>query len=505
MDGKRSTAELCNQVTGWFKDAEILVDLLTSYIRKGAGRYTYFACTLNEETDAVGELLQQRSINAEQMERELRLMETILQPWQAIQLNKEHNELFKLAHAALQQFSTASGRYKNSTAFFALPDAFRDVLYWSHDVRAFYELTGMLNKNQSAQLKRAQENCPLSEPELNDFQTRLDSEEAQILSILEQRQQRETQQQLLQTLNRQPTVQPPAALNVVASYVPTNNPAQVARLQNLHNVFRDIRSPKQLTDSMAELGCVIYQLCQEGLLPKHDILQQFGQAAEDSKVRRPGNSKQADHCYQTLCIKAADIFSSRDRLLIRPLATDVMQTDWGDDYADQGHRFALFIGELLEQLQTAEPSKPADALSKPATAAQVISADGKPKGKTKGQESSGKGYEVKDTNLVFYCALKEWHKYDTGQFRNGPAPNKELANVMQVTKSAISKYFTKMFVDNITSTDDAKNKSSKTGYEIYCKMCNSKSIETYFHQREGKFSRNRQLEHDPADTVEVDD
>jgi hypothetical protein len=353
MDGNTAAAELRNLVTSWFKDAGILVDLLKSYIRKGVGRFPYFNCTLDEETDAVGELLQQRSINAATMERELRLMETVCQSWQSIQLNREHMELFQLAHATLQQFSTTSGRYNNSTAFFALPDAARKVLDWSHDVRAYYELTGKLNKNESAQLKRVQELCPLSESELNDFQTRLDSEQSQILSILEQRQQRETQLQLVQALTRQPAVQPLPTLNVVAGYVSTTNPVQSAaiRLQQLHNVFRDIRSPKQLTDSMAELGYFIYQLCQEGLLSTHSILRDLGQAAENSKVRRPGSSDVADHCYQTLCIQAADIFSSRDRLLLRPPATDVMQTDWSKDYAEQGHRFALFILELLEQIK----------------------------------------------------------------------------------------------------------------------------------------------------------
>lgn len=164
------------------------------------------------------------------------------------------------------------------------------------------------------------------------------------------------------------------------------------------------------------------------------------------------------------------------------------------------------ILSILEQRKNREVSdKLADALSKQATASQVISADGKPKGKTKGQKSSGKGYEVKDRNLVFYSTLKEWHKYDTDQFRNGPAPSKELAGIMKVQPGTISKYFKKMFLDKITTTDDAKNKVSKTGYDIYCDLCNSKSIEIYFHRREGKFSRNRQLEHDPADTAETDD
>ena len=492
MDGKRSAAELRNLVTSWFKDAGILVDLLKSYIRKGTGNYPYFHCTLDEETDAVGELLQQRVINAEQMERELRLIETILQPWQAIQLGREHEELFKLAHAALQQFSTASGRYSSATAFFALSDAAREVLYWSHDVRVFYELTGKLNKSQSAQLKRIQELCPLSESELSDFQTRLDSEQSQILSILEQRQQRETQQQLVQALGRQPAVQPPTALNAVASYVPTNNPAQSAaiRLQLLHNVFRDIRSPKQLTDSMAELGCYIYQLCQEGLLPKHGILQDLGQAAENSKVRRPGNSDLADHCYQTLCIQAADILSSRNRLLIRPPATDVMQTDWGNDYAEQGYKFALFIQELLEKIQPVER----------ATATQATAVEEKTSNrKTNEQKGNSKKFEVNDKCLVFYCALKEWHKYGTDGFRNGPAPNKELASLLEVRKSTISKYFSRMF------NDDTKNRGSKTGYDTYCKLCSENLIEHYFHQREGKFSRDRQLNHDPADTAEADD
>jgi hypothetical protein len=102
---------------------------------------------------------------------------------------------------------------------------------------------------------------------------------------------------------------------------------------------------------MAELGCVIYQLCQEGLLPRHDILQELGRQAAEQSRGSPGCGDLVDHYYQTLCVQAASIFSSRDRTLLRLVAADVSQTDWSSDYADQGHRFALFILELLEQLK----------------------------------------------------------------------------------------------------------------------------------------------------------
>ena len=377
MDDKSTAAaavsakDLQESVNRWFEDTELLVFSLRKTLEAGLKRFPYFSGDYSPEAaEEVRQHIQhQRKSTPETLKEQQRISAALLNHLE-ITCDDERWKLLELAYANLKtNFST--GRYKDSPfAWLVLRQATHDLLVWSDGIVPFYGFTEEFDKKHTADFRKAQDRCPVSDVDLDNIEARLFTEKAQVLSILEQRLARETQQQLLQTLNRQPAVLPP-----VPVYVPADTPAQTARLQNLHNVFRDIRSPKQLTDSMAELGCVIYQLCQEGLLPKHDILQELGRQAAEQSRGIPGGGDLVDHCYQTLCVQAASIFSSsRDRMLLRPVATDVTQTDWGRDYADQGHRFALFIQELLGQLKTGKQEQttaPQEPKQEKATARKV--------------------------------------------------------------------------------------------------------------------------------------
>jgi hypothetical protein len=162
--------------------------------------------------------------------------------------------------------------------------------------------------------------------------------------------------------------------------------AATERLRYLRDVFADISSPRQLTDSMTELGCIYYELATVGLLPCDDVVRDLGINAV--QYSRPHTSDVADHSYLSLAAYIVR-YSTRQRLLLHPAPAaevpqwqvtrstqaagqaepvvttesvpssgSMMRTDFQNDYADQGKRFALFISELLAQLQTVDPPKP---------------------------------------------------------------------------------------------------------------------------------------------------
>lgn len=161
------------------------------------------------------------------------------------------------------------------------------------------------------------------------------------------------------------------------------------RLQALQSIFQNIRSPGQLTDAMAEGGCIYFELMQAGLVSSQDMLRNLGIHAQEQHCRTGASSDVADHAYQMLWIEAAGMYSLRKRLLLRPVqdaklpqwqlrtstwasgqaeptvVTEVLpqtgyyeQTQWDKDYAEQGQRYALFVAELLAQLQTADVVRP---------------------------------------------------------------------------------------------------------------------------------------------------
>ena len=168
-----------------------------------------------------------------------------------------------------------------------------------------------------------------------------------------------------------------------------NKAAQAAameRLRYLRDVFANISSPDQLTDSMTELGCIYYELASCSLLPCDDVVRDLGINAVQHS--RPHTSDVADHSYLTLATYIVR-YSTRQRLLLHPAPVaevpqwqitrstqtadptepvvttepvpssgSLMWTDFQNDYADQGKRFALFISELLALLQTVDPVKP---------------------------------------------------------------------------------------------------------------------------------------------------
>jgi hypothetical protein len=165
-------------------------------------------------------------------------------------------------------------------------------------------------------------------------------------------------------------------------------PAEAARLrlQHLHTVFLHIRTPGQLTEAMAEAGSIYFDLMQLGLVPSSDHLQELGSIGQ-LNAGRVQTEDVANHAYQVLWQQAADMFSSRRRILLRPVpdATvpqwtltrstqapgqaeptvthvklpstgTVHTTNWQQDYAEQGQRYALFVSEVLAELQ--RPQKP---------------------------------------------------------------------------------------------------------------------------------------------------
>ena len=155
------------------------------------------------------------------------------------------------------------------------------------------------------------------------------------------------------------------------------------RLQQLYETFQNICSPAQLSEVMTEAGCIYYKLMQVDQVPYTEIMQDLGKQAHHYRSRPIPSQDVANHCYRLLWTKAADIYSDRQRTLFRP-ATDtevpkwtltqstqapgqthptvthetlpsegiVMSTNWQQDFAEQGQRFALFVSELLAELQS---------------------------------------------------------------------------------------------------------------------------------------------------------
>jgi hypothetical protein len=136
---------------------------------------------------------------------------------------------------------------------------------------------------------------------------------------------------------------------------------------------------------MAEAGSIYFDLMQLGLVPSSDHLQELGSIGR-LNAGRVQTGDVADHAYQVVWQMAADMFSSRLRLLLRPVpdaevpdwtiyhstqAPDqvepivtretlpstgtVHSTNWQQDYAEQGQRYALFVSEVLAELQHGTP------------------------------------------------------------------------------------------------------------------------------------------------------
>lgn len=157
--------------------------------------------------------------------------------------------------------------------------------------------------------------------------------------------------------------------------------AALSQLQRMHEVFLKIGSVGQLTDAMVEAGSVYYELMQAGQVSSADYLQELGQQARQHRSH-PMSQDLARHCYLSLWMSAADTYSKLERTLLRtvpnadippwtvtrstqapdqpePTVTHeslpdtciVQTTNWEQDFAEQGHRYAHFISELLADLQ----------------------------------------------------------------------------------------------------------------------------------------------------------
>jgi hypothetical protein len=143
-----------------------------------------------------------------------------------------------------------------------------------------------------------------------------------------------------------------------------NKAAQAAameRLRHLLTAFSNLRSPDELADAMAEAGCILAKLIQQGLVPSDDFYKEQAIAALAEPVPRWDTEPRA-MARQGLFRMYADDKSDSPRTVLRIVerkGTSVFrQTDYANDYAQQGQRYALFVSELLAELQTADPIKP---------------------------------------------------------------------------------------------------------------------------------------------------
>jgi hypothetical protein len=145
--------------------------------------------------------------------------------------------------------------------------------------------------------------------------------------------------------------------------------AAMERLRHLLTAFSNLRSPDELADAMAEAGCILAKLIQQGLVPSDDFYKEQARAALAEPVPRWDTEPRA-MARQGLFRMYADDKSDSPRTVLRIVerkGTSVFrQTDYANDYAQQGQRYALFVSELLAELQQTlqqDETKPAPSLS----------------------------------------------------------------------------------------------------------------------------------------------
>lgn len=239
------------------------------------------------------------------------------------------------------------------------------------------------------------------------------------------------------------------------------------RLRHLLTVFNDLRSPGQLTDAMAELGCIYAELIQTHLVPRDEMLCELAETGRQNT----GSSRTqaiADHSYLTLCIQAAGMYSKRQRLLLRPapeiqapqwtmrtstqaagqaeptVTTEALPktgsvtvTKWDEDYAEQGQRYAFFVSELLVNLQTTDPPKPLTVDELEPEVARALAKYGKTQRVTAQTVADLIKESGKQTSRSQVQNTNAWKYYveQTGKKRN---PAATLTNTDRVLKPMLS-------------------------------------------------------------------
>jgi hypothetical protein len=196
MDGNTeaaSAAELRSIVEQWFRGAGSMVSTLRAIRNISLQRFPYsLAGFVTEDSQEPNweqlhqELLNRRKVTADTLQQEGHYLQLLLEPLQQIRKNDELWSLFQLAYADIGE-DFATGKYSGGRfAWAVVQNAAYDILHWSQDIRVLYQF----------------EECPVSEEDFNNITARLFTEHSQMLRILEQRQQHETQQQLLLALSQ---------------------------------------------------------------------------------------------------------------------------------------------------------------------------------------------------------------------------------------------------------------------------------------------------------------
>jgi hypothetical protein len=240
MDGNTeaaSAAELRSIVEQWFRGAGSMVSTLRAIRNISLQRFPYsLAGFVTEDSQEPNweqlhqELLNRRKVTADTLQQEGHYLQLLLEPLQQIRKNDELWSLFQLAYADIGE-DFATGKYSGGRfAWAVVQNAAYDILHWSQDIRVLYQFEDALPDSPAAELEsldyrkvpageepapgyyeqrghayqfqKLQEECPLSEEDFNNITARLFTEHSQMLRILEQRQQHETQQQLLLALSQ---------------------------------------------------------------------------------------------------------------------------------------------------------------------------------------------------------------------------------------------------------------------------------------------------------------
>jgi hypothetical protein len=155
--------------------------------------------------------------------------------------------------------------------------------------------------------------------------------------------------------------------------------AAMYRLEQLRQVFLNITSPQHLTDTMAEGGCLLAHLIQQQWVPANDFFKDQAAAALVDPVPRWDTDTQMFRRWGLWQLYANEYSDSPRTVLhtqpavgpgwivrrstqaadqTEPVVTETelprtdvtQQTKWGQDYAQQGQRYALFVSELLAEL-----------------------------------------------------------------------------------------------------------------------------------------------------------
>jgi hypothetical protein len=175
----------------------------------------------------------------------------------------------------------------------------------------------------------------------------------------------------------------------------------VSRLQRMQDVFQNISSPQHLLDCMQESGSILAQLLQlkELKLPADDVDRDRAAAAMAEPIPR-WNTSGIEQNRQALWKMYADRYSDCLRTVLHtkpatqqwtvtrkvgdtvtqehlPQTAVIQQTNWTEDYKQQGYRYGLFVSELLAELQqvpdAVPTATPSDADSSTTTSGQDAS------------------------------------------------------------------------------------------------------------------------------------